>query len=219
MADDLHPLPGEQPAAEDKSTPEEKPGSAAKQNLKRGIRATGKVIVSSVAAAVAAVVVAWAVFFAGPPGTGSRQVPAAGPSSSRSGTAAGAGLPMVTITAPRQNAVVGPCATVTFKSTGLPPAMAFALGISIPEHNAWHFTADNLVQIAPGVWSKTQSLGDASYGKGAPFIIGVYIMRKSELDALSDNETNPWDPSVPPGDATRLASVSVVRNTHDLSCP
>src|SRR5262249_17849525 len=122
------------------------------------------------------------------------------------------------ITAPGRNAVVGPCTAVTFESTGLPPGMAFVLGIFIPQHNAWHFTADNLVQIAPGVWSKTsQSLGDASYGKGAPFIIGVYVMRKSELDALSDNETNPWDPAVPPADATRLASVSVVRNTHDLS--
>jgi hypothetical protein len=152
--------------------------------------------------------------------SGSRQGHAAGPSSSRSSTASDAGLPIVTITAPRKNAVVGPCTTVTFKSTGLPPSMAFVLGISIPQHNAWHFTADNLVQIAPDVWSKTsQSLGDASYGRGAPFIIGVYIMRKSELDALSNNETNPWDPSVPPADATRLARVSVVRNTHDPSCP
>jgi len=54
--------------------------------------------------------------------------------------------------------------------------------------------------------------------EGAPFIIGVYIMRKSELDALSNNETTFWDPPVPPADAIRLAGVSVVRNTHDLSC-
>jgi hypothetical protein len=113
---------------------------------------------------------------------------------------------------------VKPCTTVTFKVTGVPAGKAFALSIYIPQHNEWHFTADGLAKLGPNVWSKTQSLGDKKYGIGAPFVIGVYIMSKSELDALSQNETKPWDPSSPPRDAIRLAKVSVVRNTHDLSC-
>jgi hypothetical protein len=126
--------------------------------------------------------------------------------------------PVAKILEPAPNAVVKPCTTVTFKITGVPADKAFVLGIYIPEHNAWHFTDDGLSELGPNVWSKTQSLGDATYGKGAPFVIGVYIMSKSELDALSKNETTYWDPPTPPEDATRLASVSVVRNTYDLSC-
>ncbi len=126
--------------------------------------------------------------------------------------------PVAKILEPAPNAVVQPCTTVIFKITGVPAGKAFVLGVYIPQHNAWHFTDDNLTEIRPNVWSKTQSLGDSHYGKGAPFVIGVYIMSKSELDALSNNETTYWDPPKPPEDATRLASVSVVRNTHDLGC-
>lgn len=186
------------------------------------LAAAYKVVGACAVAAVTAVVV-WAVFFAGSssagPGAGPGRVPSAGQSSKgRSIASANTSLPTVTITQPLPNAVVKPCTTVTFKITGLPPGMAFVLGISIPEHNAWHFTADGFALIRPNVWSKTQSLGDSHYGKGAPFVIGVYIMRKSELDGPSSNETTPWDPQVPPADAIRLASRSVVRNTNDLSC-
>jgi hypothetical protein len=126
--------------------------------------------------------------------------------------------PVAKILEPAPNAVVKPCTTVTFKITGVPAGKAFVLGIYIPQHNAWHFTDDGLAKLGLNVWSKTQSLGDKTYGKGAPFVIGVYIMSKSEFDALSQNETTYWDSPTPPQDATRLAKVSVVRNTYDLSC-
>jgi hypothetical protein len=130
----------------------------------------------------------------------------------------GAPAPVARILAPLPNAVVKPCTTVTFKVTGVPADKAFILGVYIPQHNAWHLIEYGLVRLRPNVWSKTQSLGSASYGKGAPFVIGVYMMSKSELDSHTKNETADWDPSTLPEDATTLASVSVVRNTHDLSC-